>query len=95
MFGAGLLDEARALLAQGLSPEHATYRTIGYTEAFAVLRGEMPMATAVIAAVQSTRQFARRQRTWFRSVHDAEWITLSAGELPPASAARLIAGGAA
>jgi tRNA dimethylallyltransferase len=91
MFQAGLLEEARALLTQGLSPEHATYRTIGYTEAFAVLRGEMPMATAVIAAIQSTRQFARRQRTWFRSVRDAEWITLPPGNSEEAAVAKLSA----
>lgn len=89
MFQAGLLDEARALLAQGLSPEHATYRTIGYTEAFAVLRGEMPMATAVISAVQSTRQFARRQRTWFRAVQGAEWVTLASDDAPETVADRL------
>ncbi|HWN81461.1 MAG TPA: tRNA (adenosine(37)-N6)-dimethylallyltransferase MiaA, partial [Candidatus Udaeobacter sp.] len=80
MFQGGLIEEARALLAQGLSPEHATYRTIGYTEAFAVVRGEMPMAAAVIAAIQSTRQFARRQRTWFRGVAGSDWVALSAGD---------------
>jgi tRNA dimethylallyltransferase len=91
MFQAGLVEEARALLAQGLTPEHATYRTIGYTEAFAVLRGEMPMAAAIIAAIQSTRQFARRQRTWFRAVAGAEWVTLQSGDSADGVAARLAA----
>jgi tRNA dimethylallyltransferase len=89
MFQAGLLEEARALLAQGLSPEHATYRTIGYTEAFAVLRGEMPMAAAIIAAIQSTRQFARRQRTWFRGVKGASWKMLTPGDTPEETATEL------
>jgi len=86
MFQAGLLEEARALLAQGLTPEHATYRTIGYTEAFAVIRGEMTLAGAIIAAIQSTRQFARRQRTWFRAVKETRWLTLSPGDSPEALA---------
>jgi tRNA dimethylallyltransferase len=88
MFATGLIEEAQALLASGLSPEHATYRTIGYAEAFAVLRGEMPLATAIIAATQATRQFARRQRTWFRGVAGAEWVPLAAGDQPQSVAAQ-------
>jgi tRNA dimethylallyltransferase len=89
MFATGLIEEARSLLAAGLGPDHSTYRTIGYAEAFAVLRGEMALASAIIATTQATRQFARRQRTWFRAVPGAEWVALSAGDPPGAVADKL------
>ena len=66
MIAAGALDEARAVLPDydsGL-PAH---RAIGAPELIAHLRGEMSLDEAREAAVIATRQFAKRQRTWFRS----------------------------
>ncbi len=90
MFRTGILAEARDLLARGLGPEHASHRTIGYREAFAHLRGEADLPVAVAAATQATRQFARRQRTWFRGVQGAEWFHLEPEESPEATAHRLL-----
>lgn len=91
IFESGILDEARELLERGLGPAHAAYRTIGYEEAFAALRGELTLPAAIEAATRATRQFARRQRTWFRSVRGARWIWIPAAEPPSETAGRLLA----
>ncbi len=90
MFRGGILAEAKVLLARGIGPQHATYRTIGYREAFAVLRGEMDLESAVASATRATRQFARRQRTWFRAEPGARWLELAPGEAPDVTADRLL-----
>lgn len=91
LFATGIVDEARALLAAGLTPAHAAYHTIGYEEAFAVVRGAMTPEAATTAAIRSTRQLARRQRTWFRAERGARWIVVAPDEPPEATAARLLA----
>jgi tRNA dimethylallyltransferase len=66
MIGAGALDEARAAL-EGWDPALPSSRAIGAAELVAHLRGETSLDTAVAAAKLATRQYAKRQRTWFRS----------------------------
>jgi tRNA dimethylallyltransferase len=48
--------------------------TIGYAEARAHLAGELELEQAIAAAEQRTRQFAKRQRTWFRRQHRPHWL---------------------
>ncbi len=91
MFAGGLLAEAEALRARGLGPAHATARTIGYREAFAVLAGTMGLDAAVAAATLATRQFARRQRTWFRREAGALRVRLAPEEPAAVTADRLLA----
>lgn len=59
----GLLDEVRALVAQG-HREARAMRSVGYREALATVDGTLPEADLVDAITRSTRVFARRQRTW-------------------------------
>jgi len=67
MFDAGWLEEARRLRAQPLSREAG--QALGYRELFALLASETPELEATIALVRMrTRQFAKRQLTWFRSL---------------------------
>jgi tRNA dimethylallyltransferase len=66
MVGAGALEEVRALLALGLSPELPVMRALGVAPLAAHLRGEMPLVAAVEAAKAETRQYAKRQLTWVR-----------------------------
>jgi tRNA dimethylallyltransferase len=66
MIGAGALDEARAAL-EGWDPALPSSRAIGAAELVAHLRGETGLDEAVAAAKLATRQYAKRQRTWFRS----------------------------
>ncbi len=62
----GALDEARAVLPD-YNPSLPAHRAIGAPELIAYLRGETTLPEAREAAIIATRQFAKRQRTWFRS----------------------------
>lgn len=72
MFAAGLVDETRGLLAR-YGPVKAL-DSLGYRQARAVLSGEMSEDTAVAAAQQGHRNYAKRQMTWFRREPDVHWI---------------------
>ncbi|PVA11664.1 tRNA (adenosine(37)-N6)-dimethylallyltransferase MiaA [Pelagivirga sediminicola] len=62
----GALEEVRANLDH-LAAGHPSAKAIGAPELAAHLRGEMPLSRAQEAATIATRQFAKRQRTWFRA----------------------------
>jgi tRNA dimethylallyltransferase len=66
MMAEGALEEARAALPVW-GPARPWARAIGAPDLVAHLRGEMPLADAVAAAQLASRQYAKRQRTWFRS----------------------------
>ena len=66
MVAGGALEEVRAELPFW-EPAHPSARAIGAPELVAHLRGELPLAEAVAAAKLASRQYAKRQRTWFRS----------------------------
>jgi len=77
MYSSGLLDEAGALMKLELSP--TALQAIGYAEAFAVLKNEMTLEAAKERTVIRTRQFAKRQMTWFRNQLNVEWIDVPDG----------------
>ena len=66
MFEAGLIDEVRSLIADGVEANMPGFDSIGYREVIAHLAGESTLEDAIEGVVQSTRRFARRQRAWFR-----------------------------
>lgn len=66
MVEGGALDEARANLPDW-SHTHQSSKAIGAPELIAHLRGEIPLKAAIEQATIATRQFAKRQRTWFRA----------------------------
>ncbi len=75
MMRLGLLDEVRALYARGdLSAAHASMRSVGYRQLWAHLAGECSLEQAVERAIAATRQLAKRQFTWMRAEHFAEWL---------------------
>ena len=80
MFAAGIVAETEALLAAGVPAEGSALKALGYREAVAHLRGEVDLAGAVEAAKRHTRQFARRQMTWFRREPDVRWFPVDGGE---------------
>ncbi len=85
----GLEAEVRALRGRGLSRTAA--QAIGYKEVLAHLDGEIPTAgEAFDLAVRRTRQFARRQRVWFRRDPRIAWIGTARN--PEALAAVVLAG---
>jgi tRNA dimethylallyltransferase len=73
MLAAGFLDEVRALRARGLSPDLPALRAVGYREMLACVEGRLDEAAALAATVRATRQFAKRQRTWFRREPGIRW----------------------
>ncbi len=69
MMSAGLLDEVRGLHARGhLTAEHPAIRAVGYRQLWAHLDGSYSLDMAVTRAVAATRQLAKRQMTWLRSM---------------------------
>ena len=80
MFAGGLLDEVSALLAAGHGPEATPMTGHGYREAARVLAGGWPVERAVEVTARHTRQYAKRQLSWFR--RDARIIWLDAGDRP-------------
>lgn len=65
MVQCGALEEVERLMAQGIPADAPITNTLGYLELCAHLRGEMPLALVLEKAMQKTRNFAKRQVTWF------------------------------
>jgi tRNA dimethylallyltransferase len=88
MFESSLLDEVRDLLAKGLSVRARPFESIGYQQALRHLGGQIPLEEAVQSAQLATRQYAKRQWTWFRKEKDVLWID-GFGENPEVQSAAI------
>ena len=80
LFANGLLDEVRALRDEGFGPELHPMTGHGYAEAAAHLAGEWTLEEAVAVTARRTRQYAKRQLTWFR--RDPRLLWIPAGDRP-------------
>jgi tRNA dimethylallyltransferase len=80
LFANGLLDEVRALLDAGHDPRHAPLTSHGYGEAARYLAGEWSLDEAIAGTARRTRQYAKRQRTWFRRDERIVWLNAEGGE---------------
>lgn len=80
MWEAGLANEVRGLLATGYSPDLPTLKSLGYRQAVAYLQGRRGAAEALAEMQRVTRNYARRQLTWFRREPTAEWVTVRGWE---------------
>lgn len=75
MFAGGLVEEARAALESPDAGSPAVpLGALGYAQAVEALRGEITRDEALRRAQAATRQYAKRQRTWFRREKDVEWF---------------------
>ena len=81
MFDTGLLEEVRGLLGRGLREGRTANRALGYSQAIAVLDGELSEAEARERTTQATRRFARRQDAWFRKDPRIGWLPYDAPDL--------------
>ncbi len=72
----GLLEEADCLREMSLPPDHPVWGAIGYAEALAFRRGELAEEDALERIFRRTRQYAKRQWTWFKHQHEVEWFNL-------------------
>jgi tRNA dimethylallyltransferase len=77
MFARGLVAETRQLLEQGLAQNRTAMQAIGYRQVVEHLRGERALEETVALVKQRTRQFAKRQMTWFRHQLSMEWIEVA------------------
>ena len=74
MFDQGLLNEVRALLSAGVSPNAKPFESLGYKQALAAIEGRLTREQAVAATQAETRRYAKRQLTWFRKEHGVWWL---------------------
>ncbi|MBQ7347203.1 MAG: tRNA (adenosine(37)-N6)-dimethylallyltransferase MiaA [Clostridia bacterium] len=78
MLADGLLDETRALMAEGVFERNATAaQAIGYKELLGYLRGEQSLDEATEALKRATRRYAKRQMTWFGAKEYVRWIDVT------------------
>ncbi len=73
MIDAGLVDEVRALVAAGFSPDLPALRSPGYREIGDHLRGLCSLEVARERMARATRRLAKRQLTWFQADADVRW----------------------
>jgi tRNA dimethylallyltransferase len=73
MFEAGLIDETRHLLER-YGQEAGPLGSIGYKQVVQFLKSELDRESAIVAAQQAHRNYAKRQITWFRREPDVNWL---------------------
>jgi tRNA dimethylallyltransferase len=74
MFQDGLVEETQRLLDKGVPATATSMQAIGYKETAAYLRGECSREEAMELVCRKSRQYAKRQLTWFRRDKDIHWI---------------------
>lgn len=81
MFSGGLIEEAQSLLARGATGDEKPFESLGYRQAIQYIRGEMTLEDAIASTKIRTRQYAKRQWTWFRRDPEIRWLA-GFGEQP-------------
>ncbi len=90
MYRGGLLDEVATLRRRYPEWSPTASAAIGYAEASAVLDGTMPVDRAIERTVIRTRQYAKRQMTWFRHQLATTWVDVAVGESTRSVATRVV-----
>ena len=91
MFRAAWWRKRARLLKHGLAENKFAMQAIGYRQVVEHLRGERGLAETIELVKVRTRQFAKRQLTWFRRHGNGEWMELPPGH-PPENDAENIGG---
>jgi tRNA dimethylallyltransferase len=86
----GVIEEVAAVLADGIAPDAPGLDGVGIREAVEYLQGQRDRASVATAVATATRQYAKRQETWFRHQLRGAVLTLDATR-PPVAIAREIA----
>ena len=87
MYDEGLVEETAGLLAR-FGADCPLLRTMGYDEARRMLAGELDRAEAIALTERRTRQYAKRQRTWFRRRHSPVWLGMPPEQSPEQTAGK-------
>ena len=88
MLQMGLVDEIKALLAEGIPPKCTAMQAIGYKEFVSALEGNGTIEEAAALVQQASRRYAKRQLTWFRRNKSMNWLIRDQEEI--LSKARLL-----
>jgi tRNA dimethylallyltransferase len=91
MFECGLLTETEQLLQHGLAQNKTAMQAIGYRQVVEHLHGERNLSETVELVKSRTRQFAKRQLTWFRRHAHSHCIELQDRETAEETAGRILA----
>ncbi len=81
MWNNGLVEETEKVLSMGYSTELNSLNTVGYKETISYLSGEYTKEHAIEKMQQSTRNYAKRQLTWFRKNPSITWISGSPSDI--------------
>jgi tRNA dimethylallyltransferase len=87
----GLVDEVRDLMGKGYGPDAPGMSGTGYREIVAYLGGDMTLEEALDRMRSQTRQYARRQLTWFRHQLPEDAIHVDTSQSVEAQAAQVVA----
>lgn len=87
MVDAGLQAEVQALIPEGLREGRTAHKALGYQQFLRVIDGESTPAVAAEETIVATRQFARRQLTWFRADPRVHWLDWNQADLQDAAEA--------
>ena len=82
MLATGAVGEVKALMALGLSPAMPVMKAIGVPQIAALLAGGMSEAEVIERGAAATRQYAKRQMTWFRNQLGEDWSRIDPGAIP-------------
>ena len=90
MIASGLEEEVRGLMNRGYGAGTHALSTFGYAEMLRCVRGELDLDDAVSIIRQRSRQYAKRQSTWFRQTEGIGWISVDDGEDPGDTCEKII-----
>ncbi len=79
MFAAGFVEEVRGLLQRHGTLSRTALQAVGYGEVMAHLQGQTDLPATIEAVKARTRQFARHQETWLRSLSECRFVHLQEG----------------
>jgi len=89
MFRCGLVIEVQQLLKDGLAENRTAMQALGYRQVVEYLQGAYSLEATIELVKLRTRQFAKRQMTWFRRQLPVDWLALGPAQAPEIVAARL------
>jgi len=75
MFRSGLIEEVRGLLAAGCTGREKPFESLGYKQALQFVCGSLTLEQAIESTQIETRQYAKRQWTWFRRDPNVRWLS--------------------
>ncbi len=90
MISSGLVEEVQQLVSEGNSLSRTARQALGYKEIIDYLEGDINLDEALKQIQTRTRQFAKRQHTWFRNLIECTAIDISGVEQPRELAERLV-----